>query len=675
MSYQKHDFRAGSVLLASQLNEMDNEIELLGNKESGFPESFKTALLNCFNNVAWTNENGQFYYNSLYASLYPESNIISIDAVFDSHGETIYTTNTLNSLRQYLTVTALYEGGITAIITDYTLSGELVEGTSTITVEYSTVTTTFDVVVSSVAGLFTISNMLTDCFNTNDSTTITENDSYEANIIANQGFVLNDATVSITMGGANITEMAYLNGSINIPNVTGNLVITASAVSAVSSISAVFSTGVDTPKDISSASVISAWISNTTNVWATDSSSTSICIPVTVGKQYSLSFSTTDSSVVGTIFKWGFTNSNSPTGQVIRNVGRSTPQNTQTAITEVANASYLIIQLSSSYINSILSNGYLTVTELAGRVYTHNTLESLRQYLTVTATYVDTSTAVVTDYELSGTLSEGTSTITVTYGGQTDIFTVNCLIQGYLYRFNQSLLSSGSKDFGLTGVENYDTGLFNRYCYSHCPVDSANDPLGLKALNVVEYPDVGTDFTLSCWIKQNNYTNVIQFNPIFATIYTGSGNPSNKYIGSATKESNWTISRDSYSGKGLSGFAIQGYQDAFIFRIMNGANNASSQLSATAPSAFDPQQWHHYAVTRKGTQIRMFVDGVLLTIASTSQTTGYQANQVAIASYFIQTSADKSNLQAQGFGQYIQDLYISNFCKWDSSFDPQTITY
>lgn len=59
-------------------------------------------------------------------------------------------------------------------------------------------------------------------------------------------------------------------------------------------------------------------------------------------------------------------------------------------------------------------------------IYESDSLDTLKQYLTVTAAYSDSSTAVIpsTDYTLSGTLTEGTSTITVTYQGQTTTFTV-----------------------------------------------------------------------------------------------------------------------------------------------------------------------------------------------------------------------------------------------------------
>ncbi len=59
-------------------------------------------------------------------------------------------------------------------------------------------------------------------------------------------------------------------------------------------------------------------------------------------------------------------------------------------------------------------------------VYDDATLSSLKSMLTVVATFSDTTTATITSgYSLSGTLSEGTSTITVIYGEKTATFTVD----------------------------------------------------------------------------------------------------------------------------------------------------------------------------------------------------------------------------------------------------------
>ena len=187
-------------------------------------DDVKAALLQIAQKVAYIDADGQDYYDDLYDALYPPANLNSIGAVFDSGGTTIYTTDTLADLKQYLTVTAYYTDGTSDVLesTDYTLTGTLTAGTSTITVSYGGKTTTFNVTVVELA---------------------------------------------------------------------------------VASISAVFTQG-------------------------------------------------------------------------------------------------------------------------SATIYDTDTLDTLEQYLTVTATYADSTTAVVTDYTLSGTLTEGTSTITVSYGGKTDTFSV-----------------------------------------------------------------------------------------------------------------------------------------------------------------------------------------------------------------------------------------------------------
>ena len=56
--------------------------------------------------------------------------------------------------------------------------------------------------------------------------------------------------------------------------------------------------------------------------------------------------------------------------------------------------------------------------------YLDTTLEDLKQYLTVTASYDDETSGVVSTYTLSGELSAGSNTVTVSYGGKTATFTV-----------------------------------------------------------------------------------------------------------------------------------------------------------------------------------------------------------------------------------------------------------
>jgi len=65
-----------------------------------------------------------------------------------------------------------------------------------------------------------------------------------------------------------------------------------------------------------------------------------------------------------------------------------------------------------------------TFTQGSAVIYTNSSLDDLKPYLTVTARYSDSTTQTVTGYTLSGTLTAGTSTITASYGGMTDTFSV-----------------------------------------------------------------------------------------------------------------------------------------------------------------------------------------------------------------------------------------------------------
>lgn len=127
----------------------EEAIEEISEGGGGITDAVKTALLNCFAHVAWVDENGQTYYDALEDALYPPANLVSISAVYTQSG-TVYDTDSLDSLKSDLVVTAYFDDSSTRTIpsTEYTLSGTLTEGTSTITVLYGGKTTTFDVTVT-----------------------------------------------------------------------------------------------------------------------------------------------------------------------------------------------------------------------------------------------------------------------------------------------------------------------------------------------------------------------------------------------------------------------------------------------------------------------------------------------------------------------------------------------
>ncbi len=114
---------------------------------SGISDIAKAALLACFRHVAWTDEHGQTYYDALESALYADQ-YPKITATFNPGTNIIYTDDALSTLKQYLTVKhyeSASDSGITVSANDYTLTGVLTEGTSTIRVSYNDLTTAFTI--------------------------------------------------------------------------------------------------------------------------------------------------------------------------------------------------------------------------------------------------------------------------------------------------------------------------------------------------------------------------------------------------------------------------------------------------------------------------------------------------------------------------------------------------
>lgn len=88
------------------------------------------------------------------------------------------------------------------------------------------------------------------------------------------------------------------------------------------------------------------------------------------------------------------------------------------------NARMYIANLRSALYPPVNLSYISAVYEQSGDVYATTPLDNLKADLVVTAHYSDGTSENVTSYSLSGTLAEGTSTITVTYGGKTTTFNV-----------------------------------------------------------------------------------------------------------------------------------------------------------------------------------------------------------------------------------------------------------
>lgn len=135
--------------LQDQIDALQEEIESGG---SGLTDEVKQALLQLADKVTYVDGNGRDYYDDLYDALYPSATLTSITCVY-TQTKTIYLNSSLNDLKSDLVVTGHFSDSSTATILTYALSGNLTAGTSTITVTYSGLTTTFNVTVTNDYGL------------------------------------------------------------------------------------------------------------------------------------------------------------------------------------------------------------------------------------------------------------------------------------------------------------------------------------------------------------------------------------------------------------------------------------------------------------------------------------------------------------------------------------------
>lgn len=237
-----------------------------GSGGSGLTNDIKQALLQIAEKAVYVDAGGATYYQDLFDALYPTSDLVSISAVFTQGQTVVYDTDSLDSLKSMLVVTATYSGDATATVPSgsYTLSGTLTAGTSTITVSYGGKTDTFTVTVTAAATQYTITNSLTNCTSSNNAEYIAEGDSYSATLTPTSGYQF--SSVSVTMGGTDITSTAYSNGVITIASVTGNLVITAAAVYAPSMVT----DGLVTYFDCRTCAYDNAGSGSTTKIYSSD---------------------------------------------------------------------------------------------------------------------------------------------------------------------------------------------------------------------------------------------------------------------------------------------------------------------------------------------------------------------------------------------------------------------
>ena len=115
---------------------------------ASFYQSAKMKLIEILRVAAYSVSGAPQKIDELEAELFPEGEVTSIEAVYTQDGAVIYPDTPLDALRADLVVTATLSDESTKVITDYTLTGTLAAGTSTVTVHYRDLTDTFSVTVT-----------------------------------------------------------------------------------------------------------------------------------------------------------------------------------------------------------------------------------------------------------------------------------------------------------------------------------------------------------------------------------------------------------------------------------------------------------------------------------------------------------------------------------------------
>ena len=499
----------------------------------GLTPEERAAIVSLFRMATYTGDNAEGYIEILES----HATLTGIDAVFTQGAAVIYPTASLDDLKQYLVVTAQYDDGMTMNVTDYTLSGTLTAGTSTITATYQGFSDTFTVnvtaqpvmtgidavftqgaaVIYPTASLDSLRQYLTVDVNFSDGSSIRVNDYTLSGTLtagtstitaAYEGFT-DDFTVIVTaVPTVTSIDAVYTQGNVIVydgdilDKLKCSLVVTATYSDSTTQVVTDYTLSGTLTTGISTITANYQGLSDTFNVevsalhamYSVDGSTFRYCVPTqdppyyqyredrfrwsyvdfnllaNGGRRYRIAVTFTNQennavriglqaftqivlNAVANENSWVWSQDQWDSTWQLLNTGSSDPGTYYVDInvpyyTWVNNPGYYIkgfrftlsYQMESSAIRDGLSIKNLdvidiTVQDLTGIqarwdgsgqvIHPDDSLESLRQWLHVSALYRDSSSQSIKDYTLTGTLEVGTSTITVEYEGYTTTFNVD----------------------------------------------------------------------------------------------------------------------------------------------------------------------------------------------------------------------------------------------------------
>lgn len=149
-----------------------------------------------------------------------------------------------------------------------------------------------------------------------------------------------------------------------------------------------------------------------------------------------------------------------------------------------------------------------TYNQGSTKVYPDTAIDSLKTNLVVTAKYSDNSTNTVSGYTLSGTLTVGTSTVTVSYQGKTTTFDVTVSQQATLQSITATYNQGSTKVYPNSALDSLKSNLVVTANYSDGNNQTINDyelsgslSIGTSTITVT-YQELTTTFEVTVSEKE-----------------------------------------------------------------------------------------------------------------------------------------------------------------------------
>ena len=384
-----------------------------------------------------------------------------INAVFTQGSVKVFATTDIDSLKEYLKVTAVYNSGRTEEIAsgDYTLSGTLSVGTSVVTVAYSGKETTFNVTVSEIA-VESISAAFTqgtnEVFTSTDISklkewlvvTATYNDGSEksvtdyelaGNLIAGSSYIVVKFGGKETTFTVNVTEVKAV--SMDVTYTKGTVFVGASLDTLKGSITVKITyndgnidedfKGYVLEGDLSTAGEKTVKVKYgelEKSITVTVSDITVTGIDITFSQNGTVIFEGSNIDILRDMLTVKVTYSNGDVEEDYKGYTLTGDLSVSGSVTVTVNcgdeSDTFTVEVTAITLEEITAE----FKQGSNAIYPSFDINGLKEWLTVNAIYNDTTknkTLRDEEYTLSGTLEAGTSTITVTYEGKETTFTVN----------------------------------------------------------------------------------------------------------------------------------------------------------------------------------------------------------------------------------------------------------